>query len=171
MRKNTVGMNARIHHQLSLTLDYKGNNMELVNSQLLLAQASTKQQAALVAVGAEVQSRSAVQQAMVTLAAEQADKANKAAAGEILKVKRNKQEFLSGLATANVALQAQLDGNLALAAKANTADAYGDATDNYLPLVKIMTGTSPSLDKSLNEVPKDWVAIAAAPAATAATTA
>jgi hypothetical protein len=138
--------------------------MELVNSQLLLSQASAKQQAALVAVGADIQSRSDVQQAMVALAVEQATEANKAAAGEILKVKRNKQEFLSGLATANVALQQQLDNNMALAAKANLADKFGDTTDNYLPLVKIISGVSPSSDKSLNTVPDGWTA-PAAPAA------
>lgn len=75
------------------------------------------------------------------------------------------QEFLTAQATTLVSLENQIANIKALAAKANLANAYGDATDNYLPLQKMLTGSVPSTDKALVEMPKDWVAPTGTPAA------
>lgn len=138
---------------------------ENVNTQALLNLASSKVQEALLAIGGTINPSSSVQASMLRQATEQTQRDIDAAAGEILKLKRNKQEFLVNLATYNVSLQTQIDNNNALATSANLADQYGDHTDNYLPLQKIIGGAVPSGDKSLIKVPDGWVAPAVATAA------
>lgn len=140
--------------------------MEQVNGVALLNLASSKISAEIEALGGATPGGTAVQESLLRQAQEQHQKDVDVAALEILKLKRNKQEFLANLATHNVSLQATIDNNKALAAKANRADAYGDSSDNYLPLQKVLTGTAASSDKALTEVPSDFVVpTAAAPAA------
>lgn len=147
--------------------------MKPVNGNTLFQSASSKVTAEKTALGAKVFNASDLQQTMASEAADRHQKDLKATVGEILNLKANKEEFLSGLATRNVELQNEMDGNTKLAAKANQADVYGDNTDNYLPLLKILTGSTPTSEKSLNTVPDNWtvaahVAAVAAAAAAAA---
>ena len=142
--------------------------MEQVNGVALLNLASSKISQEIEALGGETPGGTAVQASLLRQAQEQHQRNVDAAALEILKLKRNKQEFLANLATQNVAAQAVIDNNKALAAKANRADAYGDSSDNYLPLQKVLSGTTASGDKALNEVPADFSVAPAAPAAAAA---
>lgn len=139
--------------------------MELLNKALFVNQASTKQQAAEAALGVAQPNASAVQVAKSELAAEQAATADKAVAGEALKAERNAKEFLVNLATSNVSAQAIIDGNVALAATVNRALAYANASDNYLPLLKLIDSTGLPADKTLTTVPAEFVVPAPAAAA------
>jgi fumarylacetoacetate (FAA) hydrolase family protein len=139
--------------------------MKTVNGNTLYQSASSKLTAEKTALGAKLANASDLQTTMASEAADRHQKDLKATVGEILNLKANKEEFLANLATRNVSLQAEIDNNRAVAAKANRADAYGDSTDNYLPLLKVLEGRTPTDDKSLNAVPDGWEA--ATPAAVA----
>lgn len=80
-------------------------------------------------------------------------------AREIMKLKHNKEEFLAELEIKSQEIKGAMEGNLALAREINRADAYGDSTDNYLPLLHLISGITPSdtdADRELYKVPEDW---------------
>jgi hypothetical protein len=143
--------------------------MKLINITAVYQAANSKITAAAAALGAQRTDASAQAQATAALAAERLTESLKANAAVILDVKANMQEFLVQLATTNVALQNQLDGNAALAADIVRAMAYGDETDNYLPVNKLMGVQMPrDVEKALTEVPKIWAPATAAAASAAA---
>lgn len=110
-----------------------------------------------------------LQASMSRLAAERTQEINDAAATVILDLKGMKNDFLVARAQAIEALKAQIADNEKLMAAAQTADQYGDATSNFLPLAKMMgQGVAVDVKKELLSVPKDWAPTpAAAPAAAA----
>ena len=132
--------------------------MKLIDINKVYQAANSKIVAAATALGATRPDASAQAQATAALAAERLTESLKANAAVILDVKSNMQDFLLQLAAANVSLQNQLDGNTALAGQIVKAMAYGDSSDNYLPVNKLMGVAMPrDVEKALTEVPKDFV--------------
>ena len=129
--------------------------MESVNSQALLSLASSKQKQALLDIGGVSHASSEIQASLERQYAEQRQVDVDTAALEILKLKRNKQEFLVNIANQLVTLKAAIAAQESLAAAANLADAYGNESENFLPLQKILSGVA-TADKALSEVPKGW---------------
>lgn len=95
--------------------------------------------------------------------AEQKQEVVDAAASEIVKLLSNKDKFLVSNQLRIAELQRQIDDINSLQASVQRATQYGMATQNFLPILKLLGGSMPhGVEKSETEVPKSWNAPAAA---------
>ena len=91
-----------------------------------------------------------------------------AAAEQILNLLQAKDEFLLAQSQQIASLQNQIDSIKKLMGKVQLTTNFGNSTQNYLPLAKILgQGTPTGAKPELLSIPDGWTAPAAAPAATA----
>jgi hypothetical protein len=141
--------------------------MKLVNNQVLASLANADLRDAAVAYGANMPTD--IRDEFIRQTNERNNDIKKAAVTEIISLLDNKDEFIVANQIQIMELEKQVAAMKALQAKTQRAAAYGTATRNFLPLVKIIGGVIPTgTEKSLTVVADDWTdPVVAAPAATA----
>ena len=97
-----------------------------------------------------------LQAAVTKIQNERAKEVTEAAAAEILNAVQSADQFQSNLAQQILDLEARKANIETLAAQVKRAKDYGFATQNFLPLLKVIGEPVTVVNKDLTSVPKDW---------------
>ena len=128
---------------------------QLVNTQVLVTLADTGIQKQAQEYGALPLE---IQESLKRQMTEQRTKVVDAAAGEIVKILENKDQFITANVTSIAALQKQIDQLKDLNASVKKAADYGIHKQNFLPLVKVLGMAIPTgTDAKLTKIPEDFV--------------
>jgi len=111
-----------------------------------------------------------LQASLTELVARQQKEDNDAAAASIVVLMQKTKERVTNLAQAKIELEKQIGDHVAAMDEAQTALDFGLASNNYLPVIKVLGAGSidSNVDKALLSVPKGWKKGDAVPAAAAA---
>lgn len=111
-----------------------------------------------------------IRESLARLANERKIEVADAAAEQILNLLQAKDDFLLAQSQQIASLQNQIDSIKGLMGKVQLTTNYGNTTQNYLPLAKILgQGTPNGAKTELLSVPNGWTAPVAAAAETRAT--